>query len=239
MGLHSHECEKKQEARRRDDANYLAEYVRKIYMTRSADFDEHAGGMLQQLHVYLRDDELSTSIHVKMPENGNVREADFAVDTYSDDDSWHRYEFSIGRGMIWHAWQEGDSYEGGWIDDDQAHVLAMCEVLEVLDASDVEPPVTESCEEVEFWDIVLNICYDDMELGVRHAMWGYIDAQLPTKAFSEFVTRTQEARAVVEMALGVHASISCFSARGATKYELNRLYWGRELDRKFDKPKIL
>ena len=228
MGLHSHEYTKTRENLRKEDATYLAEYARKIYQERSGEFSARAGGYLQELALDSGNEDEWKRLYIVTPDDGHVRDACFVVDRYSAEGNRELYQFEVGKELKYLV-DLGSSYEELPLVDEDLYRMVFREAATSLLSTHVEMPTPSLGEEAAFWNIALETCYEDMSDEMRQALWKQIDIAAPTKSFHDMLKNVESARVTLEMALGVHAVTSSFSARAATRDEVNLLYWRRAI----------
>lgn len=230
MGLHSHEYTKIKENLRKEDASYLAEYARKIYQERAGEFGERAGGYLLELALHSGDEGEQKTLHIVTPDDGHVRDACFVVDRYSTEGNRELYQFEVGKELKYLV-DLGSSYEELPLVDEDLYRMVFHEVATSLLSTGVEMPTPNLGEEATFWRIALETCYEDMNTEMKQLLWEQIDTAAPTKNFHDMLKNVEAARTTLEMGLGVHALTSSFSARAATKDEVNLLYWRQAIRR--------
>ena len=230
VGLHSCEQARIRDKLRKEDANYLAEYARKIYQEHAADFHARVEGCMYDLPLHTDDGEISQILHIIIPGDGHIRDAHFVIDGYSDEGDRQLYEFSYGQELEMSE-NRGAAYETMPLQDEDMYQSAFKQVAGILRSTGVEMPVTSPQDEANFWDIALETCYEDMGESIEQTTWQYIDTLAPTKNLKEMFDTLESARATLEMSLGAQALAGVFSAYGSTKEEVSRLYWRHALRR--------
>lgn len=224
MGLHSCEQMKMRDKLRKEDASYLVEYVRKIFDARSDELIERVEGCMYDLPIYDDDGEISQVLHVVKPEGGSIRDASFVIDGYSSEGDRQFYEFSMSEELSMNI-DQGSSYKEVSLQNDDQYRAALKDVSQMLLSTGVGTPKTTLAEEAAFWDIALETCYEEMSEEAEGALWEKVNSSEPTRHLRELLDNLEKTREVFEMALGVQAVTSVFSAQVATKAEVSRLYW--------------